>query len=529
MNWSTIWELFKVNILYSNPQALVNVRNKQAKNPKKKIQAYKSILTMQIFSFFLFGLIYSGLFIVYDFSQLPGMFSSYITIFTILTLVSAFSPMFTVFYDSQDTRLYLPLPIKPGEILVAKILATLGMTLPYILPALGLMIFLNLRLMNPVFAILLALFNFVLLTLVVLSISIIVVNRVGSILVKSRHKKIISTSLIGLSQLIAVAGLIFINVTNSSNIELSGSGLPDFPVLPFTSGFYHVAVNPLSPQSLINYWPWFLLLAVLVAIIFKVVIPGYYSQLLDIDAAPTVTKKILTKDRTLSQLWLRHHLSTLKIPALWTSALVTSNLFIFMMIGPISSGMLKGNLVSPSYFGVALLIGTFLGLLSTVFTSVGMSLERENFNFIKTLPMDFSKFLKGKFLLLWGIQAGIPAITYTIIGLVLGFHILLLIPMVIGLLSTSFIIGQFDYRRDRKNLMLNWQNINQLLTRGNRQMWTMLIALGVFIGYAALFAGATFLSFAIGAFNVSLILLVIIVLIIGALAFYLYQNFWKTL
>lgn len=529
MNWSTIWELFKVNILYSNPQSLTNVRNKQAKNPKKKIQAYKSILTQQLFALFFFGVTYSAILSFYDYSQFPGMFTTYILMFIALTLVSAFSPMFTVFYDSQDTKLYLPLPVKAGEILVAKILASLGMAIPYIIPAFGLMVFLYWRLMNPIFAILLALLNFLVITAVTLCLSVIVVNRVGSILVKSPHKKLISTGLIGLSQVIAIIGVIFINISNSTNIELSSSGLPDFPILPFVSGFYHVAFNPFSVASLINYWTWYLLLALLVTLILKMVIPGYYGQLLEIDNSSTVTKKRQTKQHSQRQLWIRHHLSTLKIPTLWTSALVTSNLFIFMMIGPIMGGDLKAHSISSSYFGIALLIGLTIGLLSTVFTSVGISLERENYNFIKTLPIDFSRFLKEKFLVLYVIQAGIPALIYTILGAILGFHWVLLISLSVGLFLSSFILGQFDYRRDQKRLMLNWQNINQLLTRGNRQIWQMVIGIVFFIGLFVVIGGAIFLSFAIGALNTSLILLFLTLVIAIGIEIYIYNSFWKTL
>ncbi|MFC5631880.1 MULTISPECIES: ABC transporter permease [Streptococcus] len=529
MNWSTIWELFKVNVLYSNPQNLVNIRNKQAKNPKKKIQAYKSILTQQLLALFFFGVTYSAILAIYDYSKFPGMFTTYILMFMALTLVSAFPPMFTVFYDSQDTKLYLPLPIKAGEILVAKILASLGMAIPYIIPALGLMIFLYLRLMNPVFAVLLAFVNFLVISLVTLSFSVIVVNRVGSILVKSPHKKLISTGLIGLSQLVAIVGLILINASNSSNIELSASGLPDFPIMPFISGFYDVALNPFSLGSLLNYWTWYLLLVVLIIVIFKMVIPGYYGQLLEIDSSSTVIKKRQTKQHSQRQLWIRHHLSTLKIPTLWTTALITSNLFIFMMIGPISAGNFKAHSISPAYFGIALTIGAAIGLMSTVFTSVGMSLERESFTFIKTLPMNFSQFLKEKFFILYLIQAGIPALIYASLGAVLGFHFTLIISLVIGIFLSSFILGQFDYRRDQKNLMLNWQNINQLLTRGNRQIWQMVIGIVFFLGFLALIVGAIILSFTIGALNTSLLLLFLTLIIASGLEIYIYNSFWKNL
>ena len=45
MSYRTIWELIKINILYSNPQALTTVQKKREKNPNKQIAAYKTVLT----------------------------------------------------------------------------------------------------------------------------------------------------------------------------------------------------------------------------------------------------------------------------------------------------------------------------------------------------------------------------------------------------------------------------------------------------------------------------------------------------
>lgn len=41
MNWSTVRELVKINILYSNPQTVTAVKRKQEKNPRKIFQLIK--------------------------------------------------------------------------------------------------------------------------------------------------------------------------------------------------------------------------------------------------------------------------------------------------------------------------------------------------------------------------------------------------------------------------------------------------------------------------------------------------------
>ena len=66
MNLNNVWELVKINILYSNPQALTNIQKKQAKNPKKNFSAYKSILRQQILMIIFFIFIYAYMFVNID-------------------------------------------------------------------------------------------------------------------------------------------------------------------------------------------------------------------------------------------------------------------------------------------------------------------------------------------------------------------------------------------------------------------------------------------------------------------------------
>ena len=40
MNWSTVWELIKINILYSSPQSVTAAKRKQERKPSKGFSAY---------------------------------------------------------------------------------------------------------------------------------------------------------------------------------------------------------------------------------------------------------------------------------------------------------------------------------------------------------------------------------------------------------------------------------------------------------------------------------------------------------
>ena len=116
MNLNNVWELVKINILYSNPQALTNIQKKQAKNPKKNFSAYKSILRQQILMIIFFIFIYAYMFVNIDYRQSQGYFSFQVGMFALIAIVSGFTTLFSVFYDSNDTKLYLPIPVKESEV-----------------------------------------------------------------------------------------------------------------------------------------------------------------------------------------------------------------------------------------------------------------------------------------------------------------------------------------------------------------------------------------------------------------------------
>lgn len=104
MKKSIIWELIKINILYSNPQLLASVKKKQYKKKNASFSAYKSILRQQIFMMIMFAFIYTVFFLGVDYSESVGFFSLQLSIFAIMSIVYGFTGFFSVFYDSKDTN-----------------------------------------------------------------------------------------------------------------------------------------------------------------------------------------------------------------------------------------------------------------------------------------------------------------------------------------------------------------------------------------------------------------------------------------
>lgn len=121
MNWSTIWELTKINILYSNPQSLTALKKQQEKRQKKEFSAYKAMIKNQIVMTVLFLFVYIFMFLGIDFSQNPCIFSFYVALFFVMATLSAFTTLYTIFYESNDVKLYVHLPIKPVNFTLQKL------------------------------------------------------------------------------------------------------------------------------------------------------------------------------------------------------------------------------------------------------------------------------------------------------------------------------------------------------------------------------------------------------------------------
>ena len=99
---------------------------------------------------------------------------------------------------------------------------------------------------------------------------------------------------------------------------------------------------------------------------------------------------------------LRYHLTLLGqgtgvITVLFTSAFLPY----LMMIGLISN-IRDSQIVPdihPPYWLPLFFVGVFIAVLNNNITSlpsIGLSLERENFDFLKSLPFDFARYVKVK-------------------------------------------------------------------------------------------------------------------------------------
>ena len=59
MNWNHVWELFKINLLYANPQAVTNLQKRQEKKKKANFSIVNAMLRQQLLILIIFTVVYS--------------------------------------------------------------------------------------------------------------------------------------------------------------------------------------------------------------------------------------------------------------------------------------------------------------------------------------------------------------------------------------------------------------------------------------------------------------------------------------
>lgn len=501
MNWTTVKELVKINFLYANPQALGAIQAQRAKNPHKKLSILKKLRNQTLFLSLLFLVIYIPMFMGIDYRQASGYFSVQIGLFSLIALVSGFSSLFSVFYDSQDNKLYLSLPVKAEEVYLAKLLSAQGTSLTYLMPCLSLMGIAYWQLSQSILVTLLALPAALLLLLTINAINLIVLHFIGQLLAKSPHKKRISGLLMGLSTLLGLGLLLFLQSLTPQMTETGGINMPQ---IPYFIGYYHLVAAPFGAMAALQFWLPLVLLGGLVTYIIKLILPNYFDQLLKIDnqaaaSRPKKKAKSSQTQQTVQQVLSKHHLSTIQNSTLLIQAYLLPLIFCFSMIGPaLANGDLNLSQLDWTYYGIALLAGLNLGSLTSganSLLSVGISLERENLTFIKSLPINFKHFLKSKYWVLFWVQT-LP---------ILGLQILLAVTLTklplllassygLGFLIAAHFVGLIMYRRDYRLLNLTWQNINQLFNRGGSPWLVAAIAMGCMIIGIATMIGAVIMA-----------------------------------
>ena len=486
MRLKVIKKLVDINILYSSQEAnLANLRKKQAKNPGKKVNVSSRVLSSYIFSSLLMLLMFINIAFRFPFEEIPSFFSSMVAILLVLAFSTSFTAFYNVFYESKDLVSYRPYAFKESEIIIAKGLSVLLPALAGIVPILAYFLVLYIRLAPSLWLGLpLMLLSLALLFVSVTLVMVVAVHFLAQTRVFRKYQSIFANVMIGIGVLIPLIFVLFLQSTFGSIVDK----VRDIPFLLYPLHiFYKIAVEPFSTEAILGLLAWITLTVFLLYLTKKKVLPHFYDVIL-LNSEEKVKKERRSKERISTtnkkgffRMVLRYHLTLLGqgtgvITVLFTSAFLPY----LMMIGLISK--IRDSQIVPDihplYWLPLFFVGVFIAVVNNNITSlhsIALSLERENVDFLKSLPFDFARYVKVKFWIIFAVQSFLPVLTLLGLSLYLGLPILSMIYLLVVWILASVILSCHHYLKDVKNLSTNWSNITDLVNRSNRIVAIVLI------------------------------------------------------
>ncbi|MEZ7642217.1 hypothetical protein O3650_07195 [Streptococcus sp. 20925_1_24] len=486
MRLKVIKKLVDINILYSSQEAnLANLRKKQAKNPGKKVNVSARVLSSYIFSSLLMLFMFINIAFRFPFEEMPSFFSTMVAILLVLAFSTSFTAFYNVFYESKDLASYRPYAFKESEIIIAKGLSVLLPALAGIVPILAYFLVLYIRLAPSLWLGLpLMLLSLALLFVSVTLVMVVAVHFLAQTRVFRKYQSIFSNVMIGIGVLIPLIFVLFLQSTFGSIVDK----VRDIPFLLYPLHiFYKIAVEPFSTEAILGLLAWIALTVFLLYLTKKKVLPHFYDVIL-LNSEEKVKKERRNKERISTtnkkgffRMVLRYHLTLLGqgtgvITVLFTSAFLPY----LMMIGLISK-IRDSQIVPdihPPYWLPLFFIALFIAVVNNNITSlhsIALSLERENVDFLKSLPFDFARYVKVKFWIIFAVQSFLPVLTLLGLSLYLGLPILSMIYLLVAWILASVILSCHHYLKDVKNLSTNWSNITDLVNRSNRIVAIVLI------------------------------------------------------
>ena len=503
MRLKVIKKLVDINILYSSQEAnLANLRKKQAKNPGKKVNVSARVLSSYIFSSLLMLFMFINIAFRFPFEEMPVYFSFMVAILLVIAFSTSLTAFYNVFYESKDLVSYRPYAFKESEIIIAKGLSVLLPALPGIVPILAYFLVLYIRLAPSLWLGLpLMLLSLTLLFVSVTLVMVVAVHFLAQTTVFRKYQSIFANVMIGIGVLIPLIFVLFLQSTFGSIVDK----VRDIPFLLYPLHiFYKIAVEPFSTEAILGLLAWIGLTLFLLYLTKKKVLPHFYDVIL-LNSEEKVKKERRSKERISTtnkkgffRMVLRYHLTLLGqgtgvITVLFTSAFLPY----FMMIGLISK-IRDSQIVPdihPPYWLPLFFIALFIALVNNNITSlhsIALSLERENVDFLKSLPFDFARYVKVKFWIIFAVQSFLPVLTLLGLSLYLGLPILSMIYLLVVWTLASVILSCHHYLKDVKNLSTNWSSITDLVNRSNRIVAIVLLFIYIAI-LMALVIGSLFL------------------------------------
>ena len=498
MRFNRILTLVKTNLIFATqPAQLQNYRKKQAKNPSKPVNVAMKTLTQQLLFAVMFGALFGIPGAMFGRSYPPLQFGTTVFLFLMILISQALPAIYNVFYESKDFESYLPYAFTELEVVLGKSLSIVVATLQGLLPIVmlfGIHVYFSGGFI--LFTIPIALLGALILSAIVYLLMFLLCFFLAKIPLFRKYQSVIANILVFVISLGAIIGYQFMVSKSMVNTVLTGK-MPAFlqPVL----AFYNAILDPFD----MTVYPMIgLVILVFVAILLLVkfiVLPNFYQAVSQTSSSKVKVERVkqmeLDGSKLSTKFVIRYTLRQLMEGSVLTQTIISAGILPYLLLIPavlsFSGGPVEISFMNflnlNTFLPFAMLI-TFIAGFNTGgnnLLAVGISLERENYYYLKVLPFDMHQFLERKFWILFAIQSIIPVILMTVICTVLRLPIYMTLGIILSWGIISLGLSRWGYARDLKLFTPTWTNVIELLNRirsGVKSVIFVLVLFGFIFG-----------------------------------------------
>ena len=478
MRFNRILTLVKTNLIFATqPAQLQNYRKKQAKNPSKPVNVAMKTLMQQLLFAVMFGALFGIPGAISGRSYPPLQFGTTVFLFLMILISQALPAIYNVFYESKDFESYLPYAFTELEVILGKSLSIVVATLQGFLPIVmlfGIHVYFsggNFLLTIPI-----ALIGALVLSATVYVLMFLLCFFLAKIPLFRKYQSVIANVLIFGISLGAIIGYQMILSKSVVNTFITGE-MPAFlqPVL----AFYNAILDPFD-MSVYPMIGFVILVFVAILLLVKfIVLPNFYEAVSQTSSSNVKVERVkemeLDGNKLSTKFVIRYTLRQLMEGSVLTQTIISAGILPYLLLipavlsfsgGPVEISFMK-LLNLNTFLPFAMLI-TFIAGFNTGgnnLLAVGISLERENYYYLKVLPFDMHQFLERKFWILFAIQSIIPVILMTVICTVLRLPIYMTLGIILSWGIISLGLSRWGYARDLKLFTPTWTNVIELLNR----------------------------------------------------------------
>lgn len=478
MRFNRILTLVKTNLIFATqPAQLQNYRKKQAKNPSKPVNVAMKTLMQQLLFAVMFGALFGIPGAISGRSYPPLQFASTVFLFLMILISQALPAIYNVFYESKDFESYLPYAFTELEVILGKSLSIVVATLQGFLPIVmlfGIHVYFsggNFLLTIPI-----ALIGALVLSATVYVLMFLLCFFLAKIPLFRKYQSVIANVLIFGISLGAIIGYQMILSKSVVNTFITGE-MPIFlqPVL----AFYNAILNPFDMSLYLTIGFVILVFVAILLLVKFIVLPNFYEAVSQTSSSKVKVERVkemeLDGNKLSTKFMIRYTLRQLMEGSVLTQTIIAAGILPYLLLLPtvlnFSSGPTEFSFMNflnlNTFLPFAMLI-TFIAFFNTGgnnLLAVGISLERENYYYLKVLPFDMHQFLERKFWILFAIQSAIPVILMTVICTVLRLPIYMTLGIILSWGIISLGLSRWGYARDLKLFTPTWTNVIELLNR----------------------------------------------------------------